>query len=123
MLLVLLFLALRFLYGKWLGIRRRRQLLSELNDITDGLDPQENPHEYLACMNRFFRAIALRAFPDTACARLQGAEWVTFIQSLLPDGLPSEGLSALASGPYQPVPEFDPGSLHKLARSWVSKYG
>jgi hypothetical protein len=123
MLLVGLFLALRFLYGKWLVIRRRRQLLSELNDITDGLDPQENPHEYLARMNRFFRAIALRAFPGTACARLQGAEWVTFIRSLLPDGLPSEGLSALASGPYQPVPEFDPGSLHKLARSWVSKYG
>ncbi len=121
--LVLVFLALRYVYNKWLAIRRRRRLLSELNDITDGLDPEENPHEYLARLNRFFRAIALRAFPGTACARLQGSEWVSFIQSLLPDGLSSEGLSALASGPYQPTPEFDPGSLEKLARTWVSKYG
>jgi hypothetical protein len=67
--------------------------------------------------------VALRAFPATACARLQGLEWVRFIQSLLPDTMPSEGLEALASGPYEPAPVFDAGKLRQLAQAWVRKHG
>jgi hypothetical protein len=54
---------------------------------------------------------------------LQGIEWVDFIQSLLPQNVRAECLSALASGPYEPKPEFDARELQVLARIWVGKYG
>jgi len=121
--LAVLVLALRFAWRKWQAIYRRRRLYAALNEINSEFDPSDKPHEYIAQMNRLFRAVALRAFPDTACVRLQGSEWVGFIKSLLPDKCQTDGLAALASGPYQPHPDFDPASLNKLAKTWVSKYG
>jgi hypothetical protein len=114
---------LRYGYRRWMVMRRRRKLLSALEDMARAIDPLQQPHEYLSRLNRLFRVVALRAFPNTACVRLQGIEWVRFIQSLLPQNVHAEGLSALASGPYQPKPEFDAGELHALARIWVGKYG
>lgn len=114
---------LRFAGRRWLIARRRRKLLSALNALAASVDPADQPHEYLSRLNRLFRVVALRAFPGTACARLQGAEWVHFIQSLLPQSVRAEGLSALASGPYEPMPEFDARELQELARIWVGKYG
>ncbi len=116
-------LALRWGYRRWSVMRRRRALLTALENIARDVDPAQRPHEYLARLNRLFRVVAWRAFPDTACVRLQGMEWVRFIQSLLPQSMPAEGLTALASGPYEPSPEFDPHSLQQLARTWVKKYG
>lgn len=104
-------------------MRRRRKLLGALDDIARAIDPVQRPHEYLSRLNRLFRVVALRAFPDTPCVRLQGIEWVRFIQSLLPRDMRAECLWALASGPYQPKPEFDAYELHALARIWVGKYG
>lgn len=104
-------------------MRRRRKLLGALDDMARAIDPVQQPHEYLSRLNRLFRVVALRAFPDTACVRLQGVEWVRFIQSLLPQDTRAECLRALASGPYEPKPEFDARELHVLARIWVRKYG
>jgi len=122
-LLVLLAFLLRMAYRRWLVLRRRRRLLSALEDIHRELDPELQPHEYLARLNRLFRVVALRAFPGTACARLQGEEWVRFISALLPDGAAGECLTALADGPYAPAPTFDAAGLRMLARLWVQKYG
>lgn len=107
----------------WSVIRRRRRLLTALDAIARDIDPQEQPHEFLSRMNRLFRVVALRAFPGTACARLQGSEWVRFIQASMPEGAPLEALRALASGPYQFRPDFDAAGLQQLARRWVRKYG
>ena len=121
--LVLIALVLRYGFRRWLVLRRRRRLLTALEQIGTEINANEYPQEYLASMNRLFRVVALRAFPGTACARLQGIEWVQFIQSLMPEGANSDGLSALASGPYEPRPEFDTQGLDTLARTWVAKYG
>ena len=91
--------------------------------IESSVDPRQDPHEYLAQLNRLFRAVALRAFPGTASTRLQGSAWVGFLRSLLPDGKESESLSALEIGPYQPKPEFDVAGLSAMAREWVKRYG
>jgi hypothetical protein len=120
---VLLALALRYGYRRWQVVRRRGKLLFALEKISREVDPVRDPHEYLARMNILFRVVALRAFPGTQCARLQGLDWVRFVQSLMPEGAAAANLSALASGPYEPCPKFDAGSLRQLAQTWVRKYG
>jgi hypothetical protein len=116
-------LALRQARRRWLVLRRRRKLFAALDAIAGGIDAEQDPQAYLASMNRLFRVVALRAFPASACARLQGAEWVGFIRSLLPQEDRVGSLAALATGPYQPRPQFDARGLHALARIWVTKYG
>lgn len=116
-------LAAFYLYRWWSSMRRRRKMMVGLRRIAVEIDPEQQPHEYLSGLNRLFRVVALRAFPGTGCARLQGEDWVNFIRSRLPRATSAGGLAALASGPYEPRPEFDAGELQKLARAWVRKYG
>jgi hypothetical protein len=126
LLAVLILLIFVYLLKKWLtwrSVRRRRKAWVEaLDRLNRECDPSQQPHEYLAGLNQLFRAVALRAFPGTACARLQGQEWVAFIMALMPDQI-DESLLALASGPYESLPDFDEVSLNKGARTWVKLYG
>jgi len=103
--------------------RRRRAWLRALEAVDRQWDPRSQPQEYLAGLNRLFRAVALKAFPDTACGRLQGDDWVAFIRALLPEGTAAPCLAALARGPYEPLPEFDAPALREQARTWVRLYG
>jgi hypothetical protein len=116
-------LALRFLAQRLAVRRRRRRLLAALESFRDRYDPQRRPQAFLAAVNRLLRAVALRAFPGSGCARLQGSEWVEFIEARLPDGAPSECLAVLACGPYKPDPSFDPEGMMRLAGTWVRHYG
>ncbi len=120
---ILLALALRYGYQRWRVVRRRARLLAALEQIGREVDPALEPHEYLARMNKLVRVVALRAFPGTTCVRLQGIEWVHFLQSALPQSIDSASLAALASGPYEPYPRFNVNSLRQLAQTWVKKYG
>jgi hypothetical protein len=123
LLVLALALVLRVLARRLLVLRRRRRWLQALDQLERAWHPAERPHDYLAGLNRLFRAVALRAFPDTACARLQGPEWVAFIRSLLPEDPGADSLAALACGPYEPAPEFDAPALREQARAWVRRYG
>lgn len=120
---MLLFFALRYVKLKLVVRSRRREWLLALDAIGQEFDPEQDAHEYLASLNRLFRSVALKAFPGTACASLQGEEWVNFISSLLPDDAEVSSLSALARGPYEPGPEFSARALDKHARKWVRLYG
>lgn len=102
--------------------RRRRRWLLALEDLNRDFDPAQFPHEYLAGINTLFRAVALKAFPGSACARLQGREWVAFISSRMPEAA-GGNLDALSSGPYQPVPDFDATALSDMAETWVKRHG
>lgn len=121
--LLLVVMALRFLQLKLAAHQRRREWLRALAAIGQELDPQGDAQQYLASLNRLFRAVALKAFPDTGCAGLQGEAWVTFIRSLLPENAHDSSLAALARGPYEPFPDFDVRSLATQARTWVRLYG
>ncbi len=124
---IILLLVLAFVLRKtvrWLSVRRRRKAwLSALEDLNREYDPVQQPHEYLAGLNRLFRAVAVKAFPGTACARLQGEQWVAFIAALMPGQDAGENLGALASGPYEPLPSFEAASLNASASTWVNLYG
>lgn len=122
-LFLLLFMLARRLLRWWSVQRRRKAWLLELEALGRDHDPGQDPHAYLAGLNRLFRAVAVRAFPGTGCARLQGESWVAWIRGLLPEQAASPGLDALAKGPYEPVPEFDASVLNDLARTWVKLYG
>ena len=102
---------------------RRRRLLTELDQLSTTFDPDTQAAGYLAALNRLFRAIALRAFPDSHCARLQGSAWVTFIRERLPTHVDASGLDILETGPYRPGPAFDAVQLQAAARQWVLKHG
>ena len=123
LLLVLVAFLTRLAYRHWRVLRRRRRLLDALEAIDREYENNRHAREYLARLNRLFRVVALRAFPGTACARLQGAEWVSFISGLLPQHAAGDSLAALAEGPYQPAPAFDASRLQATARLWVQKYG
>lgn len=115
-LLVLLFRKLRVRL-------RRRRLLRELDGLAVAFDPQTRSADYLAGLNRLFKAIAIRAFPDSGCARMQGSDWVAFICQHLPGGADIQQIEALEAGPYQRKPEFDPQVLQARARQWVLSHG
>lgn len=109
-------------YRDW---RRRRDLLRLLDAISNEHDPVEESPAYLAAVNALVRGVALRAFPDQACARLEGEEWVQFIQSRLPkdSGRDNDPLSVLALGPFQKQAKVDPEPLIERVRQWVVAYG
>lgn len=123
---LLVMILIYFSMRKWLDWRsarkRRAAWLEALESINREHDPAEQPHEFLAGLNRLFRAVALKAFPGEVCVRLQGEEWVSFIVEQMPDH-DGKSLSALASGPYEPLPSFDAALLNRSARSWVRLYG
>jgi hypothetical protein len=121
--LLVLFVLLRTLVRRVVAWRRRQAWLQALAAVDGKWDPAADPHAYLADLNRLFRAVAIRAFPDSGCGRLQGEEWVSFIQALLPEGPATQCLGALAHGPYEPLPEFDAAALVEQARTWVQRYG
>ena len=123
LLILACFLLIRSAFRR-LAVRRRRQAwIRALEGLPGQYDPSENPHGYLAAVNRLFRAVALRAFPDTGCARLEGEAWVSFLSGLMPEGVPEEELAVLARGPYEALPDFDAKTLERLARTWVARYG
>ena len=103
--------------------KRRRAWLAALAVLRTKHDPGSDPHAYVAAVNRLFRAVALRAFPDTGCARLEGEAWVSFITGLMPESADTETLAVLARGPYEPAPAVDTAALEALAASWVNRYG
>jgi hypothetical protein len=121
--LLVLFFLLRALALQLVAMRRRRAWLHALDEVRRAWDPATHPHDYLAGINRLFRAVALKAFPGTGCSRLQGEEWVAFIRALLPGERELSCLAALARGPYEPLPEFDAAALREQARTWVRQYG
>jgi len=121
--LLLFGFATRAVAGRVKAHRRRKEWIHALDKLNRENDPERQPHEYLAGLNRLFRAVALKAFPGTVCARLKGDEWVAFVASLMPEQTAGDCLLALASGPYEPLPEFDARALDESARIWVKLYG
>lgn len=121
--LVGLFFLLRRLARQLVAHRRRRAWLQALAAVEGKWDPAVDPHLCLADLNRLFRAVAIKAFPDSGCGRLQGEEWVSFLRAQLPEGPATQCLGALAHGPYEPLPEFDAAALVEQARTWVQRHG
>lgn len=105
--------------------RRRRDLIKLLDGIAAEYDPVGQAPAYLSAVNSLMRAVALRAFPATGCARLEGEDWVRFIQARLPleSSDREDPLEALAEGPFQRRVAFEVAPLNERVRQWVLTYG
>jgi hypothetical protein len=103
--------------------QRRQQMLGWIDHLNATVDPQKDPHSYLATLNRVFKVVALRAFPARQCALMAGQDWAGFIQQNLKTTEQGAVLSVLASGPYNPAPQFDPVIISELARAWIKQHG
>ena len=121
-LLLLGWLAQRAL-GRLRVHQRRKQMLAWVDHLNATVDPKRDPQAYLSTLNRIFKLVALRAFPEDRCAALAGQDWVDFLSSELKDSHPDLSLAVLASGPYDPAPQFDPGAMSELTRDWIRQYG
>lgn len=116
----------------WLGRRairryrnyqRRKQMLGWVDHLNVTIDPGRDPQAYLSTLNRIFKLVALRAFPEHKCAALAGQDWVDFLAGKINHSDQPASLQVLASGPYDPAPAFDPVSMSELTRNWIRQYG
>jgi hypothetical protein len=116
----------------WLGRRvlaryrvrqRRKQMLAWVDHLNVFIDPGVDPQGYLSTINRIFKLVALRAFPERDCAALSGQDWADFLIAQMKNLPSAEALMVLASGPYDPAPKFDAQVMSELARVWIRKHG
>lgn len=120
---VLVLLALgwlgRLALETWRERRRRRVLLERLATLRARHDPAREPQRWLAAVNRLLKVTALRARPEDRPGPLAGEAWTGF---LVENGAPGP-LAVLASGPYEPDPDFDADALEQAAREWIRRHG
>ena len=122
LLLLLMYLANRG-WRAWRQKVQRRRILRWVEEVEARFDPVAAPQAFLSAMNRIFKLVALKAFPEESCARLQGEDWAVFLQREMADAPDNEQLAILAAGPYQELPRFDPETLSRLARHWILTHG
>jgi hypothetical protein len=103
--------------------QRRKQMLGWIDHLNANIDPQRHPQAYLSTLNRIFKLVALRAFPEQHCAALAGRDWADFVTDKMKDPQTAEALGVLASGPYDPAPQFDPELISRLTRVWIKQHG
>ena len=121
--LVLLVWAGRRMLARYRLHQRRKQMLGWVDHLNANIDPNRNPQAYLSTLNRIFKLVALRAFPDQQCAVLNGQEWAGFLIEKMKNVPSAESLAVLASGPYDPAPGFDPDQMSELTRHWIKQHG
>jgi hypothetical protein len=116
----------------WLGRRalaryrvrqRRKQMLGWVDHLNVTIDPSREPQAYLSTLNRIFKLVALRAFPEQHCAAMAGQDWADFLAAEMKNLKPADSLGVLASGPYDPAPSFDPEVMAELTRHWIRQHG
>ena len=98
-------------------------MLGWVDHLNANIDPQRDPQAYLSTLNRIFKLVALRAFPGQHCAALAGQDWVDFLTANIKNSNSAESLNVLASGPYDPAPQFDPDTMSELTRFWIKQHG
>ena len=98
-------------------------MLAWVDHLNATVDPGLDPQAYLSTLNRVFKLVALRAFPARHCAALTGQDWVDFLVEKIKHAASADTLVALATGPYDPAPKFDPDKMSELTRVWIKQYG
>ena len=123
LLMVLLVWIGRRLLARYRIRQRRKQMLGWVDHLNATIDPQLQPQAYLATLNRIFKLVALRAYPESLCAALAGSDWVDFLTEKMSKSPSADSLNVLESGPYDPAPRFDSEVMSELTRHWIKQHG
>lgn len=123
LLMVLLVWVGRRLLAGYRVRQRRKQMLAWVDHLNVTIDPQLQPQAYLATLNRIFKLVALRAYPESHCAAMAGPDWVSFLTEKMNKLSSADSLNVLESGPYDPAPRFDPAVMSELTRHWIKQHG
>lgn len=116
--LVLLGLALWWLYGRYRAMRRHRRIMGEL----ESLKGRSGGADLAAEVSALLKRVALARFPRTGVASLTGQCWLDFLDRNGGAGRFADGPGrVLADGPYAPAPVFDAEALLALARDWIRR--
>lgn len=118
-----LLLALVWLLVRLMQKRRRRAYRRRALALWHEL-PQAAGSAQCQAVNALLKRTALQAFGEH-CAHLHGDAWLAFLDDTLPGGDSAFRAGpgrALASGPYQPRPDYDSDALLALARRWIAHH-
>ena len=99
-LVLLVMLAMVWLWRRWQANAYRRQALGELADLRDGAQSFNPPNERISALASLLRRVALHGAAREQIACLSGAAWIEYLskQSNIP---PSTAVAELlAHGPY-----------------------
>ncbi|HEY7886305.1 MAG TPA: DUF4381 domain-containing protein [Cellvibrionaceae bacterium] len=110
------------LYCLWRK-RKRRQYRQQALALLTTL-PDEAGTEQLQKLNQLLKRTAINAYGEQPAA-LSGKAWLTFLDETLPDAdapfCKGPG-QVLATGPYQPEPQYAAEPLLKLATHWINQH-
>ena len=122
--LVIITLLLRQLLRRHRARAYRRAAQSELRLIHRTWQQQQDDHNYLQQLNSILKRVALRSFPATDVAALNGDNWCGFLdqqwQRPPPTHFTDTGLALAVYSPAQSHCDIE--ALHNLALSWLQQH-
>jgi hypothetical protein len=127
-----------FLYKKtWFKRNLKKNIKLELIQYNQQFENNGNAQLFIQQLSTLLRRVALYRFHATSIAKLQGDEWLEFLDSKLPEKQLKNskqfsfknGVGKIFSlGPYQPKISADVSPVYELVTLWLnynlkSKYG
>lgn len=121
--LVCIYLLVRWLVRHWRNNRYRRVGIKQLNRIFKQFEFDEDPKQYLAGFSELLKRLALTVYPRELVASLTGEEWVAFLDQSADSKAFSMGTGqVLMYSTYEREIDFDVLDLHRLGLNWIRRH-
>lgn len=99
----------------------RRQALTQLQDLDAQLLQHGNTRHYLTKLNALLKSTALRAYPQTQVAAINGDAWLVFLNNGLRSGTSFD--AAFTNAIYRPeTPGLNVKALQATAAQWIKQH-
>ena len=109
-------------YRRYRVVHRRRRVLATFDQLGERDLVKSNPAQFAAEVSSLLKRVALERFPRANVAKLNGVEWLEFLDNTGGDGRFNGGPGrVLAVGPYAPYADVDAAALLGLAKDWVRR--
>lgn len=120
---ILVCLAIYWLYRRWRGNRYRREAMRELAQLRADYQQHGDDGVYITELQLLLKRVALTRFPREAVAHLTGESWVAFLDhsSKTQEFSMGDGQSLIDSN-YRKEPEVNVAALHELSKRWIKRH-
>ncbi|MFK0569481.1 DUF4381 domain-containing protein [Endozoicomonas sp.] len=119
--ITLLTLLTIYVYRRWKKNRYRTVALQQATETLAEYQEHQSPHRFARDCNELLKRVALRAFPNSDVAGLNGACWCQFLAKT---GSTPEFLnhSAFNNDRYNPNASLPTEDIYELTRRWIKKH-